>query len=300
MGRAAAIDGLTATSSPAVARAAAHGQWAHIRPHIHAWRWLTRPGCPAGRRCGRGASASCRPPAGRGPPAGHSPPLSHVPSGSHTPAASRSPPAGYRRRAGQLPCDLPGRPDQQRLVQPAAPLAAEQFGTPGLQRDPAQHADRPEHLAHLGERAAEHPVIGDDQHADPGVLAATLAHRQRHGRGSVPQPHHLAQAGPGDQDDGSGVGQQVVVSPVRAEPAAVRDHVGLRQPGQYAADRSPQRFRPAPCSALVTPSSTSRPPRSFCACAQSWEGCRSRRAATARLSSPRRGSRRLPPSPGSR
>jgi hypothetical protein len=98
-------------------------------------------------------------------------------------------------------------------------------------------------LAHLGECPAEHPVIGDDQHADPGVLAASLAHRQRHGRGAVPQPHHLAQAGPGDQDDGSGVGQQVVVRPIRAEPAAVRDHVGLRQPGQYAADRRPQRFQ---------------------------------------------------------
>ena len=89
-------------------------------------------------------------------------------------------------------------------------------------------------------------MIGDHQHADPGVLAATLAHRQGHGRGAVSQPHYLAQAGPGDQDNRGSVGQQAVVGPVRAEPAAVRDHVGLRQPGQCAADRPPQRFQPSP------------------------------------------------------
>ncbi len=87
-------------------------------------------------------------------------------------------------------------------------------------------------------------MIRDDQDAEPGAAAGTPVHAQRDGLGAVPQPHHLAQGGPGDQDDGGRAGQQVVVGAVRPETAAVRDHVGLRQPGQHAAHRPPERFQP--------------------------------------------------------
>ena len=87
---------------------------------------------------------------------------------------------------------------------------------------------------------------GDDQDTDPAAVAAALAYRRGHGRAALPEPHDLAQAGPGDEDDGGGVGQQVVVGAVRAEAAAVRDHVGLGQSRQQAADRPPQWFQPRP------------------------------------------------------
>ena len=97
-----------------------------------------------------------------------------------------------------------------------------------------------ERLPDVGERAAEPAVAGDDQHADAGTAAAALAYRHGQGRAALPQPHDLAHAGPGDEDHGGGVGQQVVNRPVGTQAAAIRDHVGPRQSGQQAADRPPQ------------------------------------------------------------
>src|ERR1700692_3452378 len=42
----------------------------------------------------------------------------------------------------------------------------------------------------------------------------------------APPPTPLRHAGPGDQHDGFGLGQQVIERAVPADPAAVRDHIG--------------------------------------------------------------------------
>jgi hypothetical protein len=82
-------------------------------------------------------------------------------------------------------------------------------------------------------------VIDDDQQADPAIVTAALPHRGGQRGRPVTQPDHLPQARPDDQHDRGGVRQQFVVRAVRAQPAAVRDHVGPGQRGQRRADRVP-------------------------------------------------------------
>ena len=67
--------------------------------------------------------------------------------------------------------------------------------------------------------------------------------RRVHHRDPVPDPHHVAQAGPRDHHDGVGPGQQVVVAALGPDPAAVGDHVGVGHARQRRADLPPQRVQ---------------------------------------------------------
>ena len=178
------------------------------------------------------------------------------------------------QRRGEIAGDGAGSPDEHGLVQLAAPLAAKLIGALGLVGQPADHAAGraalPQRLPHFRDGRAEVLVVGDHHHVDAASRPASPAQRGRQHADPVAQPDHLAQADPGQQDHGRGLGQQVIHRAVHPDPSAVGDHVRLRRGCQDPAYRSPERFQ---ARALLGPADARR-------------GCRGRRAASARAPTP--------------
>ena len=158
---------------------------------------------------------------------------------------------GAGRPAGAGPSRGPS--DQQGAVQLAAPLAGQQIGALGVVGDAAEHGRRgirlAEHLLHLAERGPELLVVGHHHHADAKPrrprLAAAAAKAAARSRSLITS----ATCTPGHEDDRGGLGEQVILRAVGAEPAAVRDHVGLRQRGEQ------------PCRSVPRAGSARRPAR---------------------------------------
>ena len=87
-------------------------------------------------------------------------------------------------------------------------------------------------------------VAGDDHDPYPGTGPAPALQGCRHRNGPLAQPDHFTESRPADHDHGRGPGEQIVVRPVHADPAAVSDHVSLRQRREHRANRAPQTLQP--------------------------------------------------------
>jgi hypothetical protein len=137
-------------------------------------------------------------------------------------------------------------PDEHGLVELAAPLAAKLVGALGLIGQPAHHPGGyralPECVAHLTNRVAEVLVVSDDHDIYTHAAPASLAQGGGQGADPVTQPDHFAQAGPRQQHDGLGPGQQVIDGAVGPDATAVGDHISSGQPGEDPAHRTPQQL----------------------------------------------------------
>jgi hypothetical protein len=142
---------------------------------------------------------------------------------------------GISQLGGEMLGNLSRGPDEQGLVELATPLTAKLVRALRLVGQAAENAGRAplgaDHLPDLGESGLERPVVGDDNHTHSRSRPPSLLQAVRQGRRPVAQPDHFSQASPGDQDDCFRLSQQVIEGPVPADPAAVRNDVGPRDPG---------------------------------------------------------------------